>query len=126
MGGGMNVGRASSTGSPDDCSLTLTDSTLSAIRPSAGPAARTTTAGNGQGGGLSVLAGSSASISSTAIVFNAAPGGAAGKGGTSGQGKGGGLYIDTTADVTLSKSTEVIFNFASTSDDNIFGVYTTS
>lgn len=53
-------------------------------------------------------------------------GGVAGKGGTSGEGIGGGLYIDAGADVTLTKSTEVIFNFASTSDDNIFGTYTKS
>jgi hypothetical protein len=27
--------------------------------------------------------------------------------------------------VTLSKSSKVVFNYASTSDDDIFGVYTT-
>jgi len=53
-------------------------------------------------------------------------GGSAGKHGTSGQGFGGGIYIDTGAVVTLSKATEVVFNFASTSDDDIFGSYTTS
>ena len=48
------------------------------------------------------------------------------RGGTSGQGQGGGLYIGTTADVTLDLSTVVIFNYASTSGDNIFGTYTIS
>ena len=66
------------------------------------------------------------SIVATLITFDAALGGASGTGGASGQGSGGGLYIDTGAVVTLSKSTKVLFNFASTSDDNIFGVYTTS
>jgi hypothetical protein len=78
------------------------------------------------GGGLSVLAGSSASIDASLIVLNAALGGVTGTGGASGQGIGGSLYIGTTADVTLSTSSEVMFNFASTSDDNIFGTYTTS
>jgi hypothetical protein len=46
-------------------------------------------------------------------------------GGASGQGVGGGLYIDTGATVTLSKSSVVIHYFASTSDDDIFGIFTT-
>ena len=71
-----------------------------------------------------MLGGTSASIGSTSIVFNAALGGGAGTGGASGQGQGGGLYIGTTADVTLDPSTVVLFNFASTGDDNIFGTYT--
>ena len=51
-------------------------------------------------------------------------GGSAGTGGASGQGLGGGLYIDAGAGVTLNKSTKVVFNYASTDDDNIFGTYT--
>ena len=82
--------------------------------------------GNAWGGGVSVLAGSSAAIDDALIVLNAALGGSAGTGGASGQGLGGGLFIDAGAGVTLSKSTRVLLNFASTSDDNIFGVYTTS
>ena len=82
--------------------------------------------GNGSGGGVYVLGTTTASIDATLITFNAALGGCAGTGGASGQGSGGGLYIDTGAGVTLSKSSKVVFNFASTSDDNIFGVYTTS
>jgi hypothetical protein len=69
---------------------------------------------------------SAASIDATLITFDAALGGASGTGGASGQGSGGGLYIDTGAGVTLSKSSKVRFNFASTGDDDIFGVYTTS
>ena len=53
-------------------------------------------------------------------------GGVAGAGGSSGQGTGGGLYIGTGALVTLTKSSKVIRNFASTSADDIFGTYTTT
>ena len=73
-----------------------------------------------------MLGTTTASIDETLIAFNAALGGSPGTGGASGQGSGGGLYIDAGAGVTLDTSTEVIFNFASTSDDNIFGVYTRS
>jgi hypothetical protein len=67
------------------------------------------------------------SIDSTLIIFNAALGGIANTGGgTSGQGEGGGLYIGTTTDVTLDPSTRVIFNFASTTNDNILGTDTIS
>jgi len=60
------------------------------------------------------------------IVANAALGGVAGVGGANGEGIGGGLYIDTGALVTLTKSSKVILNFASTSADDIFGIYTTT
>ena len=82
--------------------------------------------GNGSGGGVYALGTTTASIDTTLITFDAALGGVSGTGGSSGQGSGGGLYIDTGAGVTLSKSSKVRFNFASTSDDDIFGVYTTS
>jgi len=81
--------------------------------------------GSGLGGGCYVLGGTTASIDSTSTAANAARGGSFGWGGvSSGQGVGGGLYIGTAADVTLSTPSEVFFNFASTSDDNIFGTYT--
>jgi hypothetical protein len=82
--------------------------------------------GDGSGGGVYVLGTTTGSIDGTLITFDAAMGGAPGTGGASGQGSGGGLYIDSGAGVTLSKSTKVVFNLASTSDDNIFGVYTTN
>ena len=83
--------------------------------------------GSGLGGGVYVLGGTTAcdrprirSLPTPRWVASLATGGA------SGQGVGGGLYIDTGADVTLTTSSEVIFNFASTSADDIFGVYTIS
>jgi hypothetical protein len=124
VGGGMNVGSGVVTGFPDVCSLTLTNSTLVGNQAVGGAGGSGNNGGAGQGGGLAVLNGSSAAIDSTWIVFNAALGGAAGTGGTSGLGQGGGLYIGTTANVTLDSSTVVLFNYASTSGDNIFGTYT--
>ena len=79
---------ASSLGSTDNCSLTLTDSTLAGNQAVGGAGGSGSDGGNGLGGGLSVLAGSSAAIDGTWIVFNAALGGAAGTGGASGQGIG--------------------------------------
>ena len=49
-----------------------------------------------------------------------------GHGAATGDGVGGGLYVDAAAGVSLTKSSKVIFNHASTSDDDIFGVYTMS
>ncbi len=111
---------------PDNCSLTLTNSTLFGNQAIGGAGGSGGNGGNGSGGGVSVLAGSSAAIDATWIFANAALGGAAGCGGVSGQGVGGGLYIDSDAVVVLSTSSEVFFNFASTSNKDIFGVYTTT
>jgi hypothetical protein len=127
VGGGINVG----TGyllfaAPDDCLLTLDNCTLINNEAIGGAGGSGASGGDGSGGGVSVLAGSSAAIDATWIVANAALGGCAGSGGTSGQGSGGGLSIDTAAVVTLSKSSKVVFNFASTTDDDISGVYTVS
>jgi hypothetical protein len=120
-GGGLNIG--------DNGFASIATVSITAIADNqaiGGAGGSQNDGGNGSGGGLSILAGSSAAIDGTWIAFNAALGGVAGKGGTSGEGIGGGLYIDTGADVTLSKSTEVVFNYASTNDDNIFGTYTIS
>ncbi len=75
--------------------------------------------------GMPITGFTTASIDATLITANAALGGLPGWGGvSSGQGVGGGLYIDTGAVVELSTSSAVIFNFASTSHKDIFGVYT--
>ncbi len=110
----------------DTSSTSLADSTLNFNVAQGGAGGAGSNGGNGLGGGVFVLGTTTASIDATLIAFNAAMGGASGAGGASGQGVGGGLYIDTGAIVKLSKSTKILFNFASTSDDDIFGVYTTS
>jgi hypothetical protein len=109
----------------DTSALSLAGSTLSFNVAQGGTGAAESDGGNGLGGGVFVLGTTAASIDDTLIALNAAFGGSPGAGGASGQGLGGGIYIDAGADVTLSKSTRVMLNFASTSDDNIFGVYTT-
>jgi eukaryotic-like serine/threonine-protein kinase len=110
----------------DTSSTSLADSNLNFNVAQGGAGGAGSNGGNGLGGGVFVLDTTTASIDATLIAFNAAMGGASGTGGASGQGLGGGLYIDAGAVVTLSTSTKVLFNSASTSDDNIFGVYTTS
>ena len=55
------------------------------------------------------------------ITLNFAFGGSGG-----GQGVGGGLYIDLSSGmVTLNDKTKVVGNFASTSNNNIYGTYRT-
>ncbi len=74
--------------------------------------------GNGQGGG--VYTAGTANFSDVLIALNFALGGSGG-----GQGVGGGLYI-AAGTVTLASKTKVVGNLASTSNDNIYGPYTTS
>ena len=57
------------------------------------------------------------------VSLNQALGGLPGAGGSDGDGIGGGLYITTGGVVTLKKTT-VALNFASTSNDNIYGTVT--
>ncbi len=102
----------------DTSSVSLASSTLIYNDAQGGAGGSGSNGGNGAGGGLYVLGTTTASIDATLITFDAAMGGSSGSGG--------GLYIDTLAGVTLSKSSKVLFNFASTSGDNIFGSYTIS
>jgi hypothetical protein len=110
----------------DTSSVSLNSSTLIFNVAQGGAGGAGSDGGNGLGGGVYVLGTTTASIDATQIVGNAALGGFPGWGGSSGQGSGGGLYIDAGAGVTLSKSSKVLFNFASTDDDDISGVYTVS
>jgi hypothetical protein len=110
----------------DTSSLSVDDSQLLLNTAQGGAGGALANGGDGLGGGVYVLGTTTASIDTTWIVANAALGGSAGTGGASGEGVGGGLYIETGAGVTFDTSTNVVFNFASTDDDNIFGVHTTS
>jgi hypothetical protein len=78
--------------------------------------------GNASGGGIFVAVDASATVNQTVVSMNLALGGLAGAGGSDGDGDGvgGGLYISTGGVVTLKKTT-VALNFASTSNDNIYG-----
>jgi hypothetical protein len=77
--------------------------------------------GDGSGGGFYADPATTASIDATAIVANAALGGIPGTGGAVGQGAGGGICIGSGAAVTLSMTDDIVLNFASSSDDDIFG-----
>ncbi len=79
--------------------------------------------GDAFGGGAFTASGGSATIFGTLVTANDALGGLGGSGGSDGNG-GGGLYVATGASVSLQK-TKVRGNFASTSDNNIYGIVTT-
>ena len=81
--------------------------------------------GNGEGGGIYVGSGSSATIDQTLITLNLALGGLSGWGSSGGQGVGGGLFIATGGSATLKKSL-VIGNWASTSNNDLYGTVTYS
>jgi hypothetical protein len=70
---------------------------------------------------------SSLAVTGSTITHNDADGGPAGAGGTAGQGQGGGLYLASGGIVCLDVFTQahVKKNHASTSNDDIFGTYTT-
>ncbi len=72
-------------------------------------------AGGGPGEGGGVYSSGSAAFSGVLIALNSAIGGSGG-----GQGVGGGLYV-TMGTLTLTGSTKVLGNFATTSNDNIYG-----
>ena len=54
-------------------------------------------------------------------MFNRAVGGAS-NGGTAGLGQGGGLYLSPGGVASADPLTAILFNYASTSDDDVFGI----
>jgi hypothetical protein len=86
--------------------------------------------GNGFGGGIyndgsTTFGVSSLTVTGGTITQNRADGGAGEDGGSAGQGIGGGLYLAAGGIVCLDTTTVVKRNHASTSHDDIFGVFTT-
>jgi hypothetical protein len=88
--------------------------------------------GNGFGGsvyndGSTAFGVSSLTVTGSTITHNRADGGAADDGGSAGQGIGGGLYLASGGIVCLDVFTQahVKKNHASTSNDDIFGSFTT-
>jgi len=87
--------------------------------------------GNGFGGGLynqgdSLFGTSSLTVTGSTVTGNSATGGAAGSGGSAGQGIGGGVYFAAggTACLDLFTSLNITGNTASTSNNDVFGVFT--
>ena len=132
-----------STTTPSPRSISLTGSfPLNAAQGGAGGPGGSSGAGGDGGDGLGgaidnagptsgpagSLPGAALALTDTLIIANLAQGGDAGEGvagGSSGQGVGGGLYLASGGTATLKK-TVVTGNQASTSNDNIYGSYTTS
>ena len=84
---------------------------------------RKPTAATPRAAAYSSAAAGSAALDQSDILLNLAFGGLAGKGGSDGDGIGGGLYVTTGGVVTLKKTT-VALNFASFSNNNIYGTVT--
>jgi hypothetical protein len=108
-------------GFPDASSVTVSGSTLNGNLAEGGAGGSGGNGGNGLGGGVYVASGT-ACINHTSITENQAVGGAAGKHGSAGQGIGGGIYIAASA-TAGEVDTIITGNFASTSNDDVFGVF---
>jgi hypothetical protein len=105
--------------------LTVSGCTLSGNQAVGGAGGSDANGGNGFGGSVYNDGPSTATVASTTITQNQATGGAAGAGGSAGQGIGGGGYFATGGTVCLDSFTasNIISNTASTSNDNVFGVF---
>jgi hypothetical protein len=120
-GDGLGGGLANQTGS----TLTISGSTLSGNQAIGGAGGSGANGGNGFGGGVYNDGQSILTILLSTITGNAASGGAAGAGGNAGQGIGGGVYFAAGGSVCLDAFTiaNILANTASTSNNDVFGVY---
>jgi hypothetical protein len=123
VGDGLGGGLASF----DGATATLSKCTFSGNQATGGAGGSGANGSDGLGGGvyndgLSIL-----TILLSTITANTATGGAAGTGGSAGQGIGGGAYFASGGSVCLDASTvaNILRNIASTSNNDVFGVYTT-
>jgi hypothetical protein len=113
FGGGVSVGFSTFYGATDASSFQLTNSTLQGNIAQGGKGSAT--GGNGLGGGLAINPGSNTYTSNSMIDQNQALGGIKG-----GQGIGGGVY-NNGAFTDHALTTAIDFNFATTSNFNVFG-----
>jgi len=111
LGGGLSVLGASTA--------SIGSSALFANQAQGGPGGAGANGGSGLGGGLYNDAPATLSLTVSAVTGNQADGGAAGSGGSVGQGIGGGVY--TLGTFTYDVLTVIEMNYASTSNNNIFG-----
>jgi len=120
LGGGLATGGADfALGQSDASSTTVSNCLILTDLAQGGPAGSgAANAGNGFGGGI-FAGGGTLAVDHTAITLNTADGG------SSGQGIGGGVYIYVDASVILFPTTQVKHNHATTSNDDIFGVFST-
>jgi hypothetical protein len=108
-------------------SLTLSGCLLTGNQAVGGAGGSGADGGNGFGGGVYNDGQSSLTVTGSTVAANAATGGTAGGGGSAGLGEGGGLYLAAGGVACLDAFTRahVTHNHASTSDDDIFGTFTT-
>jgi hypothetical protein len=108
--------------------LTVSGCTLSGNQATGGAGGTGGSGGNGFGGGLYNDGTSTLTVTTSTVKQNQATGGAAGSRGSAGQGIGGGAYFATGGTVSLDSATlaGITGNTASTSNNDIFGVFTIS
>jgi hypothetical protein len=80
--------------------------------------------GNGLGGGIFTDKTAVLTIRGSTITGNAADGGAGAVGFSDGKGQGGGVFIAAGGDACMDLATLIFGNSASTSGDDVFGVFT--
>jgi hypothetical protein len=122
LGGGIPVGSLALFGFTDISSITISGSALSGNLARGGAGGSGGNGGDGLGGGVYVASGT-ACINHTSITGNQAVGGAAGKHGSAGQGVRGGIYVASIATAS-GIDTDITGNSASTSNDDVFGLFT--
>ncbi len=107
--------------------LTVSTCTLTSNQATGGAGGAGANGGNGFGCGLYNDGRSTLTVLPCTITDNQATGGAAGSGGSGGHGEGGGLYLDAGGAACLDAFTvaHVMGNHAYTSDDDVFGTFTT-
>jgi hypothetical protein len=106
--------------------LTVSGCTLSGNQATGGAGGSGGSGGNGLGGGLYNDGTSTLTVTTSTVTANQAIGGAAGAGGSPGQGIGGGAYFAAGGTVCLDAATlaDIYGNTASTSNNDVFGLFT--
>jgi hypothetical protein len=107
--------------------LTVSGCTLSGNQALGGAGGSGANGGNGFGGGLYNDGSATLTVTGSTVTANQATGGAARAGGRTGLGEGGGAYFASGGSVCLDMFTKkhISGNTASTSDNDVFGVFTT-
>ena len=126
IGGAGAVGLGGGIANLPGCTLTVSGCTLSGNQATGGAGGSSADGGNGFGGGIYSDGQSTLTVTGSTVTSNSATGGAAGSGGSSGQGIGGGVYFASggVGCLDLFTSLKITGNTASTSNDDVFGVFT--
>jgi hypothetical protein len=125
-GGNGGNGLGGSIANLQGASLTVTGCTLTGNSATGGAGGSGASGGNGFGGGLYNDGTSTFTVTVSTITANQAIGGAADSGDTAGQGVGGGAYFAGGGVACLDDDTlfALVGNLASTSNNDVFGVFT--